>query len=114
MKMFKCIQCGDCCNPAKSRWGISKTGILARACILFTDKDVKRAAAFLGLNADEFKEKYKVDSSHFIDVTHSPCPFLTEENKCSIHKAKPDLCRNWPKNGATDEQIKDCKGYSKE
>ena len=112
--MFSCIQCGDCCSPHRSRWGIAKTGTLVKACVLFTDGDVARAAAFLGLDADEFKKKYGVDKSHFIDVTHSSCPFLNDENRCSIHDAKPDLCKNWPKNGATQEQLKDCPGYEDE
>lgn len=32
-------------------------------------------------------------------VTFYYCPHLTEDNKCSIHKTRPDCCRRAPRNG---------------
>jgi Fe-S-cluster containining protein len=91
-------------------WGLPKKGVLAIACISFTDADVERASAFLGLSADEFRKKYKVQNG-MVNVTHGPCPFLSKNNRCSIHDAKPERCRDWPNNGATPEQIRDCRGH---
>ncbi len=85
-----CRMCGHCC-----RFG---AGCLA-------EDDLERLSALLGLKEEEVKEKYLEEVDLFNTKMlrprilrkngkpFGPCVFLTEDNKCSIHEAKPLQCR---------------------
>lgn len=87
-KAAECAQCGRCCTYG--------SGYLA-------DDDLEKLSAHLGLSEEETKERYldQVDIYHTKLLRpktrkegkpYGPCIFL-EGKRCSIHEAKPLLCR---------------------
>ena len=78
---FECTRCGDCCRP---NWG----GKWAFAHVPLHAHEREAIAEFLGVELSTIPE--------FIDITHSACPWLTEDNECSIQPVKPINCSAWP------------------
>ena len=84
-EVFEEIDCLDCANCCKSIPPI------------LNDLDIKRAAKFLGIKPNDFKEKYVVvDDDLDMVMKTSPCPFLMEDNKCLIYEGRPRACREYP------------------
>ena len=76
--------CTECCTQ--------------RGFVYLSEKDVVRAAAFLGMTAAEFERRYIYRTRHRIRLRtprDSRCHFLRGEG-CSIHPAKPTQCRIFP------------------
>jgi len=71
---------------------------MADGWVYLTEADLKRAAAWLGLNAREFEQRYVYRTRHLLRLRkprHTQCPFLTGDG-CAIHPAKPTQCRTFP------------------
>lgn len=86
---FKCTLCGNCCRNLE---------------IVLTSFDILEAACFLKISTLEFCEKYVAfhigQNSHLPiamlkHIQHGECAFL-KERKCSIHPARPSVCRLYP------------------
>ncbi len=76
--------CTNCCNM--------------QGFVYLTEQDLKRAAAFLGVDAREFETRYVYRTAHqtrFRKPPEKQCPFLGESG-CNIHPAKPTQCRTFP------------------
>ena len=88
---FKCKACGKCCKQRKD--------------LLLTPYDVFRLARYLGRTPEEIIERrcevYEGCNSHLPVVRIIPqppedsCPYLLKR-RCSVHAAKPVLCRVFP------------------
>lgn len=82
---FECQQgCTNCCR--------------VKGFVYVTEKDVTRAAAYLGMAQEEFEKKYIFRSKYMIRLRkprNNQCFFL-KGNGCSIHPAKPTQCRTYP------------------
>ncbi len=82
---FECKRCGHCCQ--------GKGGIVLR------ETDVERLAAHLQMDADAFLQKY-TENPHgkplIIVGDDDFCIFFEQGKGCSVHTAKPDVCRAWP------------------
>ncbi len=77
-----CLDCANCCKTIPP--------ILNRA-------DIRRIAKSLNLKPAEFEGKYiKVDRDGDKVMNSTPCPFLLEDNKCSIYEVRPRACREYP------------------
>lgn len=77
-----CLQCAGCCKTISPR---------------FKTPDIKRISRYLGLRESEFIETYlRLDEDGDYVVKRSPCPFLGEDNYCSIYEARPGDCKNYP------------------
>lgn len=77
-----CLSCGNCCRTLGPR---------------ITDKDVERMAKALRLKAAEVNERYlKVDEDGDLVFRSMPCPFLGDDNYCSIYESRPKACREYP------------------
>lgn len=77
-----CLSCANCCKT---------TGPL------FIDKDIQRIATHLRLKPSEFVEQYlRVDEDQDYVLKSVPCPFLDNENYCSIYSVRPRACREFP------------------
>ncbi len=66
--------------------------------VYLTPADLSRIAAFLGLKASEFEQKYVYRTRNLLRLRvprASTCHFLTESG-CSIHAVKPTQCRIFP------------------
>ncbi len=92
--MFKCLGCGVCCT-------LSPITILPHEAII-----LRREAVRLGIKL-ELIEGYRIYDdvsgkniilSYAVKLNNSKrCPFLTHDNKCSVHETyKPLTCRSFP------------------
>ena len=66
--------------------------------VYLTEEDIPRIAAFLGLSAAAFEERYVYRTKRLRRLRvprHARCRFL-REGGCSIHTVKPLQCRAFP------------------
>jgi len=83
-----CLKCANCCKQYSPR---------------FKTPDVKRISKLLRLRESEFIEEYlKVDDDGDFVAKSAPCPFLGDDNYCSIYEDRPSDCRRFP---YTDEDV---------
>lgn len=83
-----CLQCAGCCK------GIPP---------LINATDAKRITKHLGCSLSEFQETYlTVDEDGDTVLKQTPCPFLLDNNHCSIYEFRPKACREYPH---TDHQF---------
>ena len=82
---FDCRMCGECCQ--------GKGGIVVAS------HDLSRLCAHLHMEAEKFIELYGYRQDGKIKIRTGPencCIFFLPDTGCSVHKAKPDICRAWP------------------
>jgi len=81
---FACKLCGHCC---KGRGGI----VVSRS-------DLVRLCEFLDMNAESFEQRFgeRRGEKLFIRSDEKGCAFFLKGKGCSVHAAKPDICRAWP------------------
>jgi uncharacterized protein len=83
-----CLQCARCCKRYSPRFKIP---------------DIKRISKILQMKEGAFIEKYlRLDEDGDYVAVSAPCPFLGEDNKCSIYEDRPSDCRRFP---YTDEDV---------
>ena len=83
-----CLKCANCCKNYSPR---------------FKTPDIKRLSKHLKMRESEFIEKYlRVDEDGDFVVRSKPCPFLGENNFCSIYEQRPSDCHRFP---YTDEDV---------
>lgn len=84
---FSCTRCGNCC---RNRGGYSY--------VYLADRDVTAIAAHLGLDEATFLGTYctREDGWILLRMDEPACPFLTEDNGCSIYPVRPKQCATWP------------------
>lgn len=78
-----CLDCANCCKT------MSPT---------YTEKDISRISAHLGMTGKAFKEKwlYKDNTGDWLNV-RQPCQFLDQAtNFCSIYAVRPRDCAGFP------------------
>ena len=77
-----CLSCANCCKT---------TGPL------FTQKDIERLAGVFRLKPQQFIEKYlRIDEDNDYVLQSVPCPFLGNDNYCSVYEDRPKACREYP------------------
>ncbi|NNE27625.1 MAG: YkgJ family cysteine cluster protein [Saprospiraceae bacterium] len=82
---FDCLTCANCCKSLPA---------------LMSNRDVKRIANHLSLSPQVFKEKFiRVDEDGDNVIDGAPCPFLLDDNRCSIYEVRPAACRQYPHTG---------------
>jgi Fe-S-cluster containining protein len=83
-----CMQCANCCKNYSPR---------------FKGPDIKRIARHLRMKESELIDKYlQQDAEGDYVVKTLPCPFLGQDNYCSIYEVRPSDCERFP---YTDEDI---------
>ena len=83
-----CLQCANCCKHYSPR---------------FKTPDIKRISKHLKMKESDFIETYlKVDEEGDFVVKSTPCPFLGDDNYCSIYDQRPSDCHRFP---YTDEDV---------
>ena len=83
-----CLQCANCCKNYSPR---------------FKTPDIKRISKHLKMRESDFIEKYlRVDDDGDFVVRSMPCPFLGQDNFCSIYEERPSDCHRFP---YTDEDV---------
>ncbi len=77
-----CLQCARCCKELGPR---------------IEEKDVERMAKALRLKYTDVESQYlKVDEDGDKVFKMMPCPFLAEDNYCTIYESRPKACREYP------------------
>jgi len=77
-----CLSCANCCKTTSP---------------IFYQRDIERAAKALKLKPGEFLQKYlEMDEEGDFVLKQAPCPFLDNENYCSIYEDRPVACREYP------------------
>ncbi|AFD07646.1 YkgJ family cysteine cluster protein [Solitalea canadensis] len=77
-----CLTCANCCRG---------TGPL------FTQRDIERLASRLKLKPGDFVERYlRIDEDNDYVLRSVPCPFLGDDNYCSVYEDRPKACREYP------------------
>jgi len=101
---FKCHLCGNCCR--------------GEGYVEMLEDDIERAAAFLGVSDEGFRERYcDYDRTekmwHLIDQgdAEKSCIFLNKDNTCKIHEAKPYQCAGFPKRWRPENIMDFCAGW---
>ena len=83
-----CLDCAACCKNYSPR---------------FKTPDLKRIARHLKMKEGDFIEKYlTLDKEGDYVVKSKPCPFLGQDNYCSIYEVRPSDCARFP---YTDEDV---------
>ena len=87
-KNVNCLDCAACCKNYSPR---------------FKTPDLKRIAKHLKMKEGDFIEKYLLldDEGDYV-VRSKPCPFLGNDNYCSIYEVRPSDCARFP---YTDEDV---------
>jgi Fe-S-cluster containining protein len=77
-----CLQCANCCRTTGPK---------------FTSQDIERIARHQALKPGEFTKKYlRVDEDQDYVLQSVPCPFLGDDNYCSIYEVRPKACADYP------------------
>ncbi len=83
-----CLKCANCCKNYSPR---------------FKMPDIKRISKPMRMKETVFIDKYlTMDSDGDYVTNSSPCPFLGEDNFCSIYEDRPSDCHRFP---YTDEDV---------
>lgn len=77
-----CLSCANCCKTAGPR---------------LLQSDIDRLAKHLRMKAGDFMDRYvRVDEDGDWVMKSLPCPFLGEDNYCSVYEARPKACKDYP------------------
>jgi Fe-S-cluster containining protein len=83
-----CLDCAACCKQYSPR---------------FKTPDIRRISKHLQMKEGDFIERFlRLDNEGDYVVKNSPCPFLGEDNRCSIYDHRPSDCSRFP---YTDEDV---------
>lgn len=83
-----CLQCANCCRNYSPR---------------FKQPDIKRIAKRLKIKEGDLVSRYlRLDEEGDFVTKSAPCPFLGEDNYCSIYEDRPGDCARYP---YTDEDV---------
>ncbi len=79
---IECLNCANCCKT---------TGPL------FTNNDIDRLSKRFKLSTSKFIDMYlrKDEDGDWVLQT-TPCPFLLEDNYCSVYEDRPKACKTYP------------------
>jgi uncharacterized protein len=87
-EQIDCLTCAACCKNYSPR---------------FKATDVKRVAKLLKMKEGQFIETYlTLDADNDFVTNTKPCPFLGDDNFCSIYEHRPSDCARFP---YTDEDV---------
>jgi uncharacterized protein len=79
---MNCLECANCCRTISPR---------------FLKRDIERIAKFLNMHPKTFRLRYlELDEDDDWVLTKSPCPFLGDDNYCSIYDVRPKSCAEYP------------------
>jgi Fe-S-cluster containining protein len=84
---FKCTACGKCCRDHGEY-----------AFVYVSEKDLLGMTATLGMDEDDFLDKYCKDMDGWTVLKRSgeACIFLETTGICSVYEARPKQCATWP------------------
>ena len=82
-----CLNCANCCKTVGP---------------LLTSTDIRRLSKHQKMSESDFVDAYlRLDEDDDFVFKTMPCPFLLEDNSCSVYTIRPRACRGFPH---TDQQ----------
>ena len=77
-----CTECAHCCKTMQ---------------VEVNAADIDRLAAHLALSKPAFAKRYLRTAEDNAKVINTvPCPFLGEDNRCTVYEHRPEACREFP------------------
>lgn len=77
-----CLTCANCCKTTSP---------------VFYQKDIERLAKHFRIRPSLFIEKYlHIDEDDDYVFNAAPCPFLGQDNYCSVYDHRPLACKEYP------------------
>jgi len=77
-----CRECGNCCKSLGPK---------------VNNRDIERIGKYINMRAGKVRNNYlDVDEDNDFVFQSMPCPFLKEDNFCSIYEARPRACKEYP------------------
>ena len=77
-----CLKCANCCTSISP---------------MVTERDVDRLAKFLRMKPVQVVNDFLVkDTDGTYIMNNTPCPFLGNDNYCSVYEGRPKACREYP------------------
>src|SRR5206468_746907 len=77
-----CMKCANCCRTLQ---------------VVIDRADIQRLAARLEMKPAEFTRRFvKAEEDRTQIIAQSPCPFLGEDNRCTVYEDRPKACRDFP------------------
>lgn len=83
--VFDCTMCGQCCQ--------------GQGGIVVSPAEQVRLAEFLDIDVSTFCTRYTVPQGKKMVLRSREdgyCVFFDPQKACTVHPAKPDVCRAWP------------------
>ena len=82
-QIVDCTRCANCCKTMD---------------INFDDEDIERIAGHLNMPTAKFIETYLEadDEDGPYKARQKPCPFLGDDDRCTIYEVRPTVCREYP------------------
>ena len=90
---FICYKCGNCCRKYTPQ--------------IYMDK-IPLISEFLDVPENELKKRHE---ESYMSEPQGDCPFLAEDNLCSIYPFRPSNCRLYPLETMLHNADVDCPGY---
>ena len=79
---INCLDCGNCCKVLGPR---------------ITKKDIANMSKALGMKQNAIIDTYlRIDEDDDYVFKTMPCPFLMDDNYCSIYENRPKACEEYP------------------
>lgn len=79
---INCLECANCCKTISPR---------------YKKPDIKRISKHLGMKEADFIDTYlKLDGDGDYVNKSTPCPFLGDDNYCTIYDQRPRDCKRYP------------------
>jgi len=81
-EQIDCTKCAHCCRTLQ---------------VIVDSEDINRLAARLDVTPKQFSRRY-VGADEFRQqcFNASPCPFLGDDNRCTVYEDRPKACRDFP------------------
>jgi Fe-S-cluster containining protein len=77
-----CLECANCCKTTSPG---------------MTNRDIGRLAKHLNEKPGDLIEKHmELDREGDYVFRSAPCPFLGDDNYCSVYESRPAACRGYP------------------
>ena len=79
---INCLECANCCRNLGPR---------------ITHKDIERLSQSLRIKPSKVIDDYlRIDEDNDYVFKSMPCPFLCDDNYCSVYASRPIACREYP------------------
>lgn len=79
---INCLDCANCCKTLGPR---------------ISDKDIGKLSRHLKIKPSDFTHSYlRLDEDGDYVFKTMPCPFLRQDNFCSIYDDRPSACKDYP------------------